>query len=196
MERLNGEIRKPRKSGEILGLTTRINLGFPDRGLTGTTDQVDVITHTIRLYRPSVVLLPYVPDRHPDHEQCHRVVKEAVFNAKIRRYEVRDKNGEPLLAHRVEHIFSFYINSTAVPRFYVDISKEMEVKMAALGAYESQFEKGEGSVSTPLTEGYLERIRAREYTFGQECGVVYAEGFDCLTPLRLDGSFPWKGTNI
>lgn len=181
-----------KKAGQVLGISYRINLGFPDRGLTGDKEQLDAIARVIRVFQPKVLLIPHHQDRHPDHEQCHHLVKEAVFNAKIRRYQVHGKDGNPLAAHQVKYLFSYYINSLSEPVFFIDISQTMEVKMAALGAYQSQFSKKEGSVSTPLTEGYLERIRAREFTYGQHIGVQYAEGFESVTPLEIDSTFPWN----
>lgn len=183
--------QEAKKAGEILGIQCRIQLGLPDRGLRMEKEQLDAIARVIRMYRPGIVLIPHHHDRHPDHEQCHRMVKEAAFNGKIRRYELLDDEGQALPPHNIKNIFTYFINSSSQPGFYIDISAEMEQKMAALGAYTSQFEKKEGSVSTPLTEGYLERVRAREYTFGQEIGVSYAEGFHHVTPLQLKGNFPW-----
>lgn len=180
-----------KRAGEILGIHRRIQLGLPDRGLRLEKEQLDAISRVIRMYRPAIVLIPHHKDRHPDHEQCNRMVKEAAFNGKIRRYTIVDALGQKLPAHNVKNIFTYFINSSSQPKFYIDISEEMEQKMAALGAYTSQFEKKEGSVSTPLTEGYLERVRSREYSFGQEIGVSYAEGFDHVTPLQLNGNFPW-----
>jgi bacillithiol biosynthesis deacetylase BshB1 len=182
----NGTVEQRQQEAEeasrLLGLHTRLNLGFPDRGLAPIPEQIRAMAHVIRLYRPRIVLMPYWEDRHPDHGMCSVLVKEAVFNARIRKYETAAPS---LPAHKVEHVFAYFINGQTDPQFLIDISEEMEAKMAALGAYRSQFEKGEGSVSTPLTEGYLERVRAREYIFGQSAGVAYAEGFVSHTPLLL-----------
>jgi bacillithiol biosynthesis deacetylase BshB1 len=183
----NGTVERRQKeaaeASRLLGLHTRLNLGLPDRGLAPVPEQIRVIAHTIRLYRPHIVLIPYWEDRHPDHGMCSVLVREAVFNARIRKYETNGPDSPP--AHKVEHVFAYFINGQTEPQFLIDISEEMEEKMAALGAYRSQFEKESGSVATPLTEGYLERVRAREYGFGQTAGVAYAEGFVSHTPLLL-----------
>ncbi|MBN6188633.1 bacillithiol biosynthesis deacetylase BshB1 [Aneurinibacillus sp. BA2021] len=171
------------EASRLLGIHTRLNLGLPDRGLAPAKEQIEAIAHVIRLYRPRIVLMPYWEDRHPDHGMCSVLVREAVFNAKIRKYEIAGKAAVP--AHKVEHVFAYFINGQTEPQFCIDISEEMEAKMAALGAYRSQFEMDADSVATPLTQGYLERVRAREYVFGQACGVAYAEGFVSHTPLLL-----------
>ncbi len=41
-------------------------------------------------------------------------------------------------------------------------------------------------VETPLTEGYIESIRAREMMIGKEVSVKYGEGFLSDQPLLLD----------
>ncbi|AMA73545.1 bacillithiol biosynthesis deacetylase BshB1 [Aneurinibacillus thermoaerophilus] len=171
------------EASRLLGLHVRLNLELPDRGLAPVPEQIQAITRIIRLYRPRVVLMPYWEDRHPDHGMCSVLVREAVFNARIRKYNAGGEETFP--PHKVEHVIAYFINGQTDPQFLVDISKEMEAKMAALGAYRSQFEMEPGSVATPLTEGYLERVRAREYIFGQSAGVVYAEGFVSYTPLLL-----------
>ena len=45
-----------------------------------------MVTAEIRKFAPSIVFAPYWEDRHPDHVACDRLVEEAVFNAKLRRY--------------------------------------------------------------------------------------------------------------
>src|SRR5690606_23509317 len=83
------EIRREeaRRAGEILGLASRINLGFPDRGLGGR-EQIEAMARVIRRLRPRVVLAPYPKDRHPDHVAAGRMVKEAVFDAGIRKLDL------------------------------------------------------------------------------------------------------------
>ncbi|WCN36680.1 bacillithiol biosynthesis deacetylase BshB1 [Aneurinibacillus uraniidurans] len=171
------------EAARTLGLHVRLTLGLPDRGLALVPEQIRAIAHVIRLYRPRVVLSPYWEDRHPDHGMCSMLVREAIFNARIRKYETNESVSLP--THKVEHDLAYFINGQTEPQFLLDISEEMEAKMSALGAYRSQFEMEEGSVATPLTTGYLERVRAREYGFGQNVGVAYAEGYVSRTPLLL-----------
>ncbi|CAF2798844.1 unnamed protein product [Rotaria sp. Silwood2] len=51
------ELRKQEaaEAGKVLGLSYRSNLGFPDRGLEGTTVQIGAITAEIRRLKPKVV---------------------------------------------------------------------------------------------------------------------------------------------
>ncbi|WP_035102034.1 bacillithiol biosynthesis deacetylase BshB1 [Aneurinibacillus terranovensis] len=186
--------QEAKEADRVLGICLRRNLHLPDRGLRLMDEHIRPIVRTIRELRPDIVLMPYWKDRHPDHEMCHSLVREAVFNAKIRKYEVSGDR-EPLPPHSVSRLLCYFINDHVEPQFMVDISNDIEAKLAALSAYRSQFEKESGSVTTPLTEGYIERVRAREYLFGQASGVAYAEGFVSYTPLLLH-TLPGKESTI
>jgi hypothetical protein len=61
----------------------------------------------------------------------------------------------------------------------------MDKKIRSLQAYKSQFVKEENGVSTPLTEGYIETVVARDTLFGKEVGTKYAEGFISKKPLLI-----------
>ncbi len=178
------EIRQQeaKKASEILQLTTRIQLDFPDRGIIISKDQMDQIVDVIRTYKPTIVFAPHENDRHPDHGQCAVIVKEAVFNSRIRKY--REK--EHLPAFAVKHFYKYMINGFHKPDFYIDISDVIEQKIEALMAYQSQFTRSSNSIDTPLTDGYIESVQAREKLFGKEASVSYAEGFMKETPIIID----------
>jgi len=71
------------------------------------------------------------------------------------------------------------------PQIVVDVSAIYPKKMEVLRCYRSQFELEEGSVQTPLTNGYLEMVEYRERLFGQQAGVALAEGFVSAAPYVL-----------
>lgn len=171
-----------RRAGEILGLSSRINLGFPDRGLGGRK-QIEEMARVIRRFRPRVVLAPYPKDRHPDHVKAGQMVKEAVFDAGIRRLDL----GEDLPVHKVERLYYYFINNMDRPQLIVDISEVYPLKEEAILAYRSQFLKKEGDVETPLNRPhYLAMIRGRAQLWGQQIGVDYAEGLASERPLSID----------
>jgi N-acetylglucosamine malate deacetylase 1 len=177
------ELRKQeaKKAAEILGVTKRLSLGLPDRGLLLNEEFIREIASVIRRYQPQIVFAPYYEDRHPDHGNCARLVEEAVFSAGIRKYVT--KNGEE--PHKVPRLYFYMINGFHKPDFSIDISNTMEQKIAALRAYKSQFEQTEDSVETPLVNGYIETVEARERLFGQQVGVKFAEGFKSKVPILL-----------
>ncbi|MDP4162277.1 MAG: bacillithiol biosynthesis deacetylase BshB1 [Bacillota bacterium] len=170
------------KAAEILGVTERISLGLPDRGLFLNEEYIRKVAQTIRYYRPKIVFAPYFEDRHPDHGNCARIVEEAVFSAGIKNFETEGD----YLPHRVENIYFYMINGFHKADFVIDISSVMDKKIAALNAYRSQFEKTAGSFETPLVNGYIETVESRERLYGKQVGVQFAEAFKTKSPLLLN----------
>ncbi len=175
--------REAEQAGQILGLAARDNLGLPDRGLSGSSEQLAAMVASIRKYRPRIVFAPYFIDRHPDHIACSRLAEEAVFNAKLRKY------APELPAWTVDQLYFYFINDAHTPQLLIDISDVQETKMAALRAYRSQFmpEGNEADwVETPLTGAYLDNIVARDRLLGQPRKLQYAEGFIAKGPIALE----------
>lgn len=168
-------------AGEILGITKRIQLSLPDRGLYISEEAINSIVAIIREYRPKIVFVPYYEDRHPDHGHCSRLVGEAVFSAGIGKY--KDHLQQP--PHRVQSSYYYLINGFHKPDFVIDISDNIEQKVKSLQAYESQFVKSTLSTDTPLTNGYIEAVESRERMYGREVGVKFAEGFKTSKPILL-----------
>ncbi|WP_368504481.1 bacillithiol biosynthesis deacetylase BshB1 [Alkalihalophilus sp. As8PL] len=175
--------REASAASDILGVKKRIQLELPDRGLTFyTADQLQQIVSIIRMYKPKLVFAPFHIDRHPDHGMTTSIIKEAIFNSGIRNYRCESK----LPAHRIEAYYLYMINAYERPDFIVDISLEIETKKRALAAFKSQFDKSDQSVETPLTNGYIEKVVARERLFGSEAGVGFAEGFKTTKPILVE----------
>lgn len=171
-----------KKAAEILGVNIRETLSLPDRGLYLNPEYIKKMAAVIRKYQPTIVFAPYFQDRHPDHGHCARLVEEAVFSAGIRKYSV-DENLEP---HRVKSLYFYMINGFHEPDFVIDVSDFMDKKIESLQAYSSQFMKDESTFNTPLVNGYIETIEARERLFGKEVEVAYAEGFKRKKTLMLN----------
>ncbi len=60
--------------------------------------------------------------------------------------------------------------------FCIDISEYVSQKVEALEAYKSQFSTGSDGVKTPLTEGYVETVVAREKMFGKKLEFYMPKG--------------------
>lgn len=180
----NVEIRtsEAEAASAILGLTVRTNLGLPDRGLYITPDHVEAVTAEIRRHAPTLVFAPYWEDRHPDHIMCSKIVEEAVFNAKLRRFMPE------MPAVQVQDLYFYFINDIGKTDLIVDVTDYYEVKEQALLSYKSQFQAGSAqgdAVSTPLNQGYMERVKARDSLLGQRKLISYAEGFASRTPYLV-----------
>ncbi|RID89217.1 bacillithiol biosynthesis deacetylase BshB1 [Peribacillus asahii] len=174
-------IEEANQAAKILGVE-RMSLNLPDRGLYMKEEYIQEIITVIRTYKPTLVFAPYTVDRHPDHGNASRLVEEAVFSAGVRKY----MENVGLGAHRVQNVYFYMINGFHKPDFVMDISAFMQTKIDSLKAYESQFVKSDATVDTPLVNGYIETVEARERMFGKEVGVTYAEGFMSKKPLLIN----------
>ncbi|NJP38912.1 bacillithiol biosynthesis deacetylase BshB1 [Alkalicoccus luteus] len=163
--------REASAAADVLGVKTSHILSFADRGLRlDERDVHDEIVRLIRAWRPRWLFAPSAADRHPDHRHCSDIVREAFFTSGIHRYAEE-------AAYRPENLFYYQINGPGNPQTAVDITRWADRKYEALDCYRSQFEKMEGGVPTPLTNGYMEDVKARDRLTGREAGVTFAEGF-------------------
>ncbi|WP_243290041.1 bacillithiol biosynthesis deacetylase BshB1 [Bacillus sp. FJAT-47783] len=174
--------QEAKEAARILGVSKRLNLDIPDRGLMMNETYIKKIVTVIRKYQPRIVFAPYYKDRHPDHGMCAKLVDEAVFSSGIRKFEDENKQN----AHKVEAVYYYMINGFHRPHFLIDITETMDEKLNSLKAYKSQFIKSDETVDTPLVNGYIETVEARERLFGKERGLPYAEGFITNNPIILN----------
>jgi bacillithiol biosynthesis deacetylase BshB1 len=168
----------------VLGAAWRENLAWPDRAIGGD-EQIRQAAGLIRRVRPDAIAIPYWDDRHPDHEAASRVLTEAVFNARLRRYQA---DGDPWQA---EWTCYYFINDSIPASFVIDVSAHYEVKRRALACYRSQFSsprQDAGGVATRLTSPrFMQLIESRDAQFGALAGVAFAEGFVVKEPIVRDG---------
>ncbi len=179
----NGTPEQRQKEAEaaarVLGAAWRENLGWPDGGIAATPEIVRAAVALIRQARPRAVAIPYWDDRHPDHGNASRVLREAIFKSGLRRY---DSGHE---AWRPEWTCHYFINDGATPSFVVDVSSVYQQKRKALDCFRSQFSTGEEStIVTRLTAPtFRQLIESRDAQFGALAGVAFAEGIVVREPL-------------
>jgi bacillithiol biosynthesis deacetylase BshB1 len=171
-------------ASSVLGIQYRSNLYLPDRGISSTNQmQVERMVEEIRRTKPEVVFAPFIKDRHPDHEACGAMAKEAVFNAKLRKV-LPDS-----IAWQVKNLYYYFINDINKSDLIVDISEFQATKQAALMAYKSQFTTPASDnefVSTPLNHDYIERVTLRDRLLGQSQQLKFAEGFIAAQPIQVE----------
>ncbi|WP_280768199.1 bacillithiol biosynthesis deacetylase BshB1 [Salipaludibacillus daqingensis] len=174
--------KEAQKACETLGLPDPIQFKFADRKLLEHRQEaIDALVKIIRKYRPKLVFAPYHQDRHPDHGHCGELVKEAFFSAGIKKY-MQDESNE---YYRPDNLYFYQINGMSKPDFLVDISLSFEMKYKALACFKSQFSSREGQILTPLNNGYIDNLKARDQLLGGEAGVRFAEGFFSEKPILI-----------
>ena len=174
--------REAQAAAEVLGVTWRHNLGWPDGAIGGARfedDHVRAAAELVRACRPAVVALPYWSDRHPDHVAASRVVSTGVFRARLRRYPAEGT------AWSADATCYYFINDVAEPSFVVDVTEAYERKRAALACHASQFRPaGDEAVETRLTgTSFLGMIEARDTWLGSRIGAGRAEGLVTKEPV-------------
>jgi N-acetylglucosamine malate deacetylase 1 len=172
-----------KQAAKILGVSTRIQLNLGDRRLHLYPEVIEKVVRVIREYRPKIVLSPSPNDRHPDHEWCFRIVREALFSAGLRNYRLEE---DDFPSFKPSAFYQYMINDIHKPSFVIDVTSVYEQKRQALFAYKSQFFQDNKAVSTVLNQGtFLSAIEGRDAVFGHAVGVRYAEGLLSEGPLLL-----------
>ena len=171
------------EAADRLGLCARFFAGLPDSDIgTDPAHRLPII-QLIRETRPRVVLAPYERDRHPDHAAASKLVNDACFLAGVSKIGV----GRP---HRPEWIYQYMIHHPFAPSLVVDISSVWDRKIAALTAYQSQFQPDGSGFQTAISRpDFLRFIEAQAIVFGAMIGAAYGEAFYLPGPVPL-GELP------
>jgi bacillithiol biosynthesis deacetylase BshB1 len=172
--------RRAREAAEAAALlgVRRITLDFPNRYLADTVEARHRVAEVIREVRPALLFVPYWEDAHPDHVAAAALGEAARFYAKLTKTSMA---GEPFYPRRVIHFFSSHYRLHVRPSFLVDISPHVETKMAAIGAYRSQFSTERGNVHL------LDEIRLWTAYYGSLIGTRHAEPFIAREEVGLTG---------
>lgn len=172
-------------ASKILGLDARVNLKMSDGFFTHSEENLRLIIEQIRFFRPKIVLLNAVSDRHPDHGKGSKLASEACFLAGLRRVETT-LNGEKQEAHRPQAVYHYIQDYYIKPDFAIDVTDFVEQKFASILAYKTQFwDPNSNEPQTPISgKEFIEFLRGRMAGFGRSIGTRYAEGF---TVERLPG---------
>lgn len=171
-------VREAEAARKVLGAAWRENLELPDRSIGSSPDHARRVVELIRRVRPHAIAIPYAHDRHPDHQAAAAMLRDAVFNARLKRY---DAPGEPW---QPAWVCAYFINDSGPVSFVVDVSDFYEVKRQALACYTSQFTRATGHAETRLNSPtFNQLIESRDAQFGALAGVRFAEGIVVNEPV-------------
>ncbi len=175
--------REASHAAEILGVTARENLGFPDAMLVNTPESRADIVRTIRRFAPRIVIAPSMRGNHPDHRITAELVRDCCFLAGIGKLEPTLPPHRP---RKILHCIT-YREDHEKPTFVVDISTEFELKLQAIACYRSQFEGviRAGEVQ-PNGEPLLDIVRHHAAHYGSLIRTRYGEPFFTTETMRVD----------
>lgn len=165
--------REAQAAAEILGLKFRENLGLPDAGIdAGSEAQLERIVEALRRHRPELVLIPWIEERHPDHEQAGILLKKAVFFAGVKNYQTSPQR-ERCSPRQVLH---YQMRVRMRPSLVVDTSANWETKLRAIDCHASQVSPRPGEVITLIGSGRaIAAIEARDRYYGSMIGATHGE---------------------
>jgi bacillithiol biosynthesis deacetylase BshB1 len=175
-------LREAEAARKVLGAAWRENLALPDRSIGSAPEHVRKVVELIRRVRPRTIAIPYWQDRHPDHQASALLLRDAVFNAKLRRYDAAGDPWQP------QWTCYYFINDAVGASFVVDVSDYYEKKRQALACYVSQFSRASDSAQTRLnSSSFNQLIESRDAHFGALAGVRFAEGIVVTEPVVRPG---------
>ena len=163
-----------------LGGPWRENLGLPNRSLEPTLENRRALASVFRRVRPRLLFAPYWEDAHPDHLAATRLVEDARFWSKLSK---TDMPGEPFHPSRVLYYFSVHLKIVERPSFLLDVSDQLDAKLAALCCYSSQLVENQPSGKPGVIDSVVDRMRF----WGHTVGVRHAEPFASREPVGLAG---------
>jgi bacillithiol biosynthesis deacetylase BshB1 len=166
--------REAQRAAEILGVGRSL-LGLPNRQVVHGLESRHKMAAVIRQHRPDWVFLPYPVDAHPDHVAVTRIGEDARFDAKLTKTDIP---GAPHYPKRISYYYCTHLRMSFSPTFCVDISAQLDAKMRAIGAYESQFGHDPSIPSM---------VRTMDEYFGGRIGTVAAEPFYTHEVLGFGG---------
>ncbi len=157
--------RESAKAANILGVA-RTQVGLTNRQVVHDIPSRHRLAAVIRQQQADILFLPYPVDAHPDHMAVTRIGEDARFDAKLVKSAIP---GTPCYPKRIIYYFCTHLRMSFQPTFCIDISGQIEIKLSAIKAYESQF----GGTQNHIPE----MVRTINQYFGGRIGTAYAEPF-------------------
>jgi LmbE family N-acetylglucosaminyl deacetylase len=157
-------------SSVLIGLSSVVNLGFPDGELTDSEEFRGLLVQHVRTRRPDVVCghdpaALFFADTYVNHRD-HRILGAALLDAVAPAAALPHYFPDAGPAHQVT---TMLLSGTLEPDEWVDVSSTIEKKAAAVECHRSQL------AGEPGWAG--EAVRRRAADEGRRAGVAYAEGF-------------------
>lgn len=181
--------QEAKDAAEILGVIVRDNCGISDGHIEINRENKIRVIEMIRKYQPELMLIPYFSDRHPDHVNASKLIKECVYYAGTEKWPVNIPTTQ-LPAHRPKNFLYYMLAEPFEPNVIVDVTDEVDVRVKAFQAFKSQFyvpghESNEKETWISKPE-FAESLLARLGFYGFQINTRYAEAFYSEKPIRID----------
>src|SRR3954469_12165790 len=161
-----------------LGNPWRRNLGLPNRSLEPSLASRRALAAVFRQVKPRLIFAPYWEDAHPDHVAATRLVEDARFWSKLSKSDIP---GTPFHPARILYYFSVHLRIVERPSVVLDISEQLDAKVAALRCYRSQLVDNQPAGKPGVIDSVCDRTRF----WGHLAGVLHAEPFASREPVAL-----------
>ena len=177
------------EASRILNLDIRENLDLEDANIINDKASRIKIIEAVRKYRPEMALIPYHSDRHPDHENSYKLLKDALFVSGLEKF----KTGAG--CHRPPVILSYMLHNEFKPSFVVDISEYYEHKFKAVAAYKSQFysDTNKRAITHIASKHFYEVINSRHQCMGLKINARYGEPYHIEGSIKIDDPIRYFG---
>lgn len=152
-------------ASKVLGVSKLHILGYKDTCVPYSAELISKLDEIFSEFEPDIIFTHFVFDTHQDHiRTAHSSISAARRQNTIYLYEPINPSGQGYIPFR--------------PQIYVDITKTIDKKVAALKAHKSQYEK--------YTDNWVDAVVARAKFRGFEMGAEYAECFEVVrSELKL-----------
>lgn len=124
-ERQETRVRESEAACQVMGVTKTHYLNLPDGQSQATPEAVAQFGEILKQVQPDLLYLPFLTDTHHDHRVCNALLFAASRN-------------HPELDRLLVNCFEVW--TPLHPNHIVDITADMEQKMAALACYVSQLD--------------------------------------------------------
>ncbi|MEZ6122551.1 MAG: PIG-L family deacetylase [Planctomycetaceae bacterium] len=179
-------LQEARKAAEILGVHVRETLTLPNRRLFDGFDERVALAKVFRRYRPRMVMgiAEKTPLASPDHWQAMQITDAAIFYSRLTKW---DEVFENLPVHRIEKQiwYPLGLQNLSLPegggRFVSDISQTLDLKLAAIEAYQTQFPPGKRRV--------FSLVESQNRLLGASAGFTAGEMLISATTLGIRDVF-------
>ena len=169
---------------KIIGANFRENLKMPDSFIDLSKKSIEKVVQAIRTHKPKIVLCNAIKDRHPEHGIASELVSKACFISGLTKFETFI-DGKKQDSHRPKNIYHYIQDKWINPDFVMDISDEIDQKIKAVKAFESQFYNPKSSEpNTPISsKDFLDSVMSKANLMGRTIDKSFGEGFTVERPI-------------